>query len=62
MKVILKSEGREHELASVEKIICISKNLTLVEELQDTILIIHSVNHCEKFRLYKDAKIIEVEE
>lgn len=62
MKVKLKSEGQEHSLSDVEKIMYIGENFTQIDELKDTVLIIHGANHCEKFRLYKKVRIFEVVE
>lgn len=49
-------------LHDVEKIIKIPSNLTMCEELKNSILIIHKTNHCEKYRLDKDVEILNVEE
>lgn len=65
MKVKIKeneSDAIIATLCNVEKIIKIPSNLTMCEELKNSIIIIHKINHCEKYRLYKDAEVLSVEE
>ncbi len=56
------SDGKMHSLCDVEQILCVSANLTLCEELKNSIIVIHGSNHMEKYRLYKGGIIISVEE
>lgn len=62
MKVKIKHENDYYNLCEVEKIIKIPKNLTLCEELENSILIIHKTDHVEKYRLFKNAEILSVED
>ena len=64
MQVVLydNEEKRDHILDGVEQIINIRANYTQHEELKNTILIIHKINHVEKFRLYRNATILEIKD
>lgn len=64
MKIIIKEKGNPapHYLDGVKEVIKIEAELTLCDELKNTILVVHKVNHCEKYRLYKNAEILSVEE
>ena len=65
MKVKIKKNESNAIIATldnVEKIFKIPSNLTMCEELKNSILIIHKTNHCEKYRLYKDVEVLNVEE
>ena len=64
MKVIIKEKENPipHYLGYVKEVIKIDAELTLCDELKNTILVVHKTNHCEKYRLYKDAEILGVEE
>lgn len=64
MKVYIKDieKNKETCLVGVEKIIHIHENYTQCEELKNSVLVIHKANHIEKYRLYKNARIIKVED
>lgn len=62
MKVKIKYENDYYNLSEVEKIIKIPKNLTLCQELENSILIIHKTDHVEKYRLFKNAEILSIED
>lgn len=49
-----------HQFHDVECVYNINEHYTLCEELKNKILIVHSVNHCEKFRVYENARIISI--
>ena len=62
MKLTIQEDREKHRLAGVQHIFVIGKNYTQCPELQNTILVVHAANHVEKYRLYKDARILSVEE
>ena len=64
MKVYIKDieNNKDVCLVGVEKIIHIHENYTQCEELKNSVLVIHKINHIEKYRLYKNARIIKVED
>lgn len=49
-------------LDSVEQVLSIHENYTQSKELKNSVLIIHKTNHIEKFRLYKNVRIVKVED
>jgi len=51
----------ESNLSCVEEIYFINKNLTLCNEIKNSILIIHTGNSIEKYRVYKDAIILKID-
>lgn len=46
----------------VEQVLSIHENYTQSKELKNSVLIIHKTNHIEKFRLYKNVRIVKVED
>ena len=49
-------------LHGVEQVLSIHENYTQSKELKNSVLIIHKTNHIEKFRLYKNVRIVKVED
>lgn len=63
MKVkILLENGEKHELCDVQTIYNIKQCFTQHEELKDTLLVIHRADHIEKFRLYKNARVLQIQD
>lgn len=63
MKITLKDldANQEKVLDGVEKIFLINENFTQCDALKNSILIIHKINHSEKYRLFKNARLISIE-
>lgn len=47
-------------LHGVEQVLSVHESYTQSEELKNSVLVIHKANHIEKFRLYKNARIVMV--
>lgn len=64
MKVVIKSleKNRNHELHDIKQVYQINENYTQCDELKNSILLIHGTGHCEQFRLFKNARIISIED
>ena len=59
---ILVDEKLIKNFYSVEDVFIIHPSLTQVDELKNAILIIHKENYAEKFRLFKNATLLQIEE
>ena len=64
MEVVIKclDENRNRKFHDIKQVYQINDNYTQCDELKNSILLIHGTGHCEQFRLFKNARIISIED
>lgn len=54
-------DEKDINLTDVKNVYVIGQNYTQCDELKNSILVIHKIGHCEKFRLYKNTIIVSID-